>query len=178
VTLAAYLLSAMVAWFPCRLHRVEPIESCTARYESIAADVAAVVSDPAERVANVAQAALRLVAIADLESGFALDVDDLSCNAARGKKRCDQAGAWSIWQIHIEGGIVLDARGFRKFQGQPLEWQDAHASEVIRGPDFRDRKVAARVALHMLRQAGVEQWTQGRNARALSDAWLYRHPGP
>lgn len=78
-----------------------------ARYDAIAADVAAVVYAPdavllyAGPRARAHTAAL-LVAVAVLESGLAADVDRGPCYRGRDGRgpRCDRGRAYSLWQVH------------------------------------------------------------------------------
>lgn len=78
-----------------------------ARYEAIAADVAAVVYAPDAVVLYAgprarAHTAALLVAVAVLESGLAADVDRGPCYRGRDGRgpRCDRGRAHSLWQVH------------------------------------------------------------------------------
>ena len=78
-----------------------------ARYEAIAADVAAVVYAPDAVVLYAgprarARTAALLVAVAVLESGLAADVDRGPCYRGRDGRgpRCDRGRAFGLWQVH------------------------------------------------------------------------------
>ncbi len=106
-----------------------------ARYQSIAADIAAVVLDPAEQPIvsgsnGRARTAAQLVAIASMESGFAPDVDVGPCFRGldgRGP-RCDGGRAASVFQLHAgRHGTVAEL--------------------------FADRPRAVRAALHLVQRS-------------------------
>lgn len=161
--LAAYILHAMMTWVPPS--QQPGGEDVEARYRSIAADIADVAADPSEPGLFAAPSGLseslqlevqqvmnatQLAAIASYESGYARFVDLGQCNdptyKADGRGGCDGRAAWSIWQIHTMGGLVLTDK---EFVGR---WYAKDLSHVINGPDLiRDRKLAARIALHILR---------------------------
>lgn len=166
--LTAYVLRAMLAWVPLSQHAyVEDVAVTETRYESIAADIAAVAADPNEPGlrpapsdpsysdedklwAQQAGNAIQLAAVASYEGGYQGFVDSGRCNDPTykpdGRGSCDGRQAWSIWQIHTMGGIVLTDR---EFVGR---WYATDLTHVVNGPDLiKDRKLAARVALHMMR---------------------------
>lgn len=159
--LVKYILSAMVAWVPLGNHAfVESRTVTEARYQSIASDIVEVALDPKEPsvLTSVELAgndvavgtALLLANIGSLEGGFQAFVDDGTCNRPdfkpNGQGDCDHGIAWSIWGLHTMGGIQLTETEFLgRFYATDL-------THLINGPDLiRDRKVAARVALHMAR---------------------------
>lgn len=110
-----------------------------ARYQAIAADVAAVVYEPGAPVLYAgprarAHTAALLVAVAVLESGLAADVDLGPCYRGRDGRgpRCDRGRSASCWQIRLEPGE-------RTREG----WTQADL--------FADRRKAIRVALRLMR---------------------------
>jgi hypothetical protein len=169
--LVAYVLKAMMSWSPVSQHTpAEKQEDAEARYKSIAEDIAEVAMDPIESVAPVdlrsvdgrvlvqssdAKNAILVAAVASLETNFAKFVDDGTCNQpgykpdARGS--CDGRNAWTMWQLHTMGGIVI--RGDEivgRAYATPEEL--ANPSLLWTGPKLvADRKGAARVALHEMR---------------------------
>src|SRR5205823_6059111 len=83
--LTTYLLSAMLSWMPARnqQHR-ETADAAQARYETIAADVAATALDPNEPPVyqgpdGRVKTALVLLSLAFWESAFRVDVDRGQC---------------------------------------------------------------------------------------------------
>lgn len=99
-TLASYLVSAMTAWTPPQQHP-EGAEVARQRYESIARDIATVVSDEKEFPIFAGdhgrtQTALLLAAIASFESAFRADVDD-------GRVRGDSGVSWCVMQVQVRG---------------------------------------------------------------------------
>lgn len=99
--MAAWVLGAMVTWSPPEAHHREGAKAALARYESIAHDLALVVSDEKEAPlfdgpTGRAQTALLLAAVASMESDFRKDVDT-------GKLRGDNGRSWCILQIQVYG---------------------------------------------------------------------------
>lgn len=151
--LAAYLLTAMVAWVPLSYHHVfDRKEQVTRdRYESIAEDIAAVSLDPAQKplFADVhskvtgelvqdgrMETALLLTSIASWESHFEAAVD--SCELVG-----DNGHAFSMWQMHQPRARVCG-----------------------------DRRAAIRVAIGMIRESfdSCNQWgAQNRIVPVLAD---------
>jgi hypothetical protein len=96
---------------------------------------------------------------------------------------CDGGFANSMWQIHDEGGIVLDGQGWRHVNGAK-DLESAFTGETMRA----DRKAAIRVALHMVRQsllahAGLCQYTgepgpcpKGALRLSFASRWWAAHP--
>lgn len=159
-TLRQHVFDLMTTWAP---KNTMP-NSDIMHYGSVALDIATVVLDEApiwKDDVNHSRTATLLTTIAFWEGHFWKHVDDGSCNdQARRKKDsklvnllartgdCDGGYAYSIWQIHPEGGIVLTSDG-----GWKHYW-DARSDDVVKYDGIsmlQDRKVAARVALHMLR---------------------------
>ena len=63
---------------------------------------------------------------------------------------CDGGRAYSLWQIHGGGGLVLLASGGYVSRGQAGSEQDG--SQLVTAQDLiTDRKIAAKTALHMIR---------------------------
>lgn len=123
-----------------------------ARYQAIAADVAAVVYAPDAPVLYAgprarAHTAALLVAVAVLESGLAADVDLGPCYRGRDGRgpRCDRGRAYSLWQVHdpaVEGDRRAAARAALRRLRSSWAWAAARGREV--GWD------AATVATHRL----------------------------
>lgn len=100
-TLAAYLLSAMIAWMPTKVHNREGESAALKRYEAIATDIAKVALDENEIPLFAGedgrtQTALLVASIASYESHFRADVD-------AGKARGDNGVSWCIMQIQVHG---------------------------------------------------------------------------
>jgi hypothetical protein len=57
-----------------------------------------------------------------------------------------------MWQLHPEDGLTFDRDLFTFARNRSASWREEHASEIFDGHALvRDRKLAARMALHMLR---------------------------
>lgn len=85
----------------------ETVEQLTARYQSIASDIAAVVETDAPLARGPRgreQTAAILVAVSWLESGWAPDVDASRCYRGRSgrSKRCDSGRAHTIYQMQFD----------------------------------------------------------------------------
>lgn len=152
--LTSYLLAAMTAWMPIRSHaHAEAPEATEARYEQIAADVAQIALDPDEAPLfqgedGRVKTALLLLSVALHESGFRGEIDAGRCKPYE----CDHGKAFSIWQLHPEDGLIFDGDVFTFARNRPASWRTDHASEIFDGASLvRDRRLAARMALHMLR---------------------------
>src|SRR4051794_30812822 len=96
--LAAYLVSAMTTWTPPQ-HHPEGATAAAKRYESIALDIATVVSDEKEAPVFAGehgrtQTALLLAAIASFESAYRADVDN-------GRVRGDGGVSWCVMQVQV-----------------------------------------------------------------------------
>lgn len=159
--ITAYLVAAMLSWSPAKDHAPDTEAETTARYTAIADDIAAVVQDSSEGAIfkddpAKARTALQLAGVAFFESRFWSYVDTGKCNDREWRAKqptstslCDGGLAWSLWQIHtrftngraaVLDGIALDGDGWK------------HDSSGFVGKQLlADRKLAARVALHMLR---------------------------
>lgn len=158
-TLIRIFLQAMISWIPLGAHVPEPESEVLVRYTSIATDVAEIVSDPKEpllpKTRSRGDMGFVLLSIASLEGGFQKFVDDGTCNQktfvpdARGS--CDNHQAWSIWQVHVGSGLILSATGVTNAFYAAIEARE-HPERVIYGSHLiADRKLAARVALHIVR---------------------------
>jgi hypothetical protein len=152
--LTGYLLAAMMAWMPVRNHaRIEAADVTEARYEQIATDIAQIALDPDEAPLfpgedGRVKTGLLLLSVAFHESGFRGDVDAGKCKPYE----CDHGKAFSMWQLHPEDGLIFDGDVFTFARNRPSSWREDHSSEIFDGPTLvRDRKLAARMALHMLR---------------------------
>jgi hypothetical protein len=100
-TLAAYIMTAMVAWMPLKEHHREGEAAALKRYEAIATDVATVALDPNEDPLFAgedgrSQTALLIASIASFESHFRADVD-------QGKARGDHGVSVCIMQVQVHG---------------------------------------------------------------------------
>lgn len=163
--LIAYLVAAMLLWSPTKDHRPDSPEQTTARYESIAETIAHVTLDPTETplfrgMNGRERGAVQLAAIAFFESKFWSYVDDGLCNdhawrhlharrGTPGEPICDGGLAVSLWQVHTRfgldnhlDGILLEGQGWRHGVGGFIE------SDLL-----SNRELAARVALHSVRQS-------------------------
>jgi hypothetical protein len=156
-SLVRYLVAAMTFWSPLREHAPEPPGVVLERYTAIATDIAEVCLDPKEPPLFLApdgrmQTGVLLASLAFHEGRFFKFVDDGTCNE-RGYKAdrrgtCDNGRAYSIWQIQPgKPGLIL-------FGDSWSWWNSRTAESRITGEDLiRDRRLAARVSLHMARQS-------------------------
>jgi hypothetical protein len=172
--LTSYLLAAMTAWMPMKNHaRSEAPEVTEGRYQQIAEDIATIALDPDEAPLfqgedGRVKTALLLLSVALHESAFRGDVDAGKCKPYE----CDHGKAFSMWQLHPEDGLVFDSDLFTFARNRPTSWREEHASEIFDGPALvRDRKLAARMALHMLRYSM-------KNAHSLAIYTGEGHNGP
>jgi hypothetical protein len=156
MSLIAYLFVALTAWLP---------NVPSAMRTSVAEDIAAVVEDPSEPAiwgeGGKALNALVLASLAYHESGLASYVDEGKCNdelwrkSPEGRKiiaggDCDSGYAFSIFQIHTGRGLALSPRGIRYLP----QTSGVDARLLIHGGDLtRDRRLAVRVALHIVRSS-------------------------
>lgn len=97
-SLSAWLFTAIASWVPPAQHRA-PLADTTARYESIASDLAAVALDPAEAPLFVgpdgrARTALLLASTARFESTFRADIDQQTVGTG------DGGVAFCLGQLH------------------------------------------------------------------------------
>lgn len=165
--LVTYLVAAMLFWSPAKEHAPAPPAETEARYTAIATDIATVVLDENEQTLfpgdmEKAETGLQVAGMAFFESRFWVYVDDGRCNDRTWRKKhfgeqpiCDGGIAFSLWQIQTRylapRGRALPA----KLDGIALVgdgWE--HAPDGYKGRDLlADRKTAARVALHMMRQS-------------------------
>lgn len=183
-TLTLYILGAMNTWTPPKVlvqtKRDPTEEKVRARYESIATDISKVALDPDEepryKGANArTKQALLYAALAGLESRYRGDVDEGRCP----KMECDAGYAWTLWQLHPEGGVVLDGTGYAFARNKPRAWLLEHASSVLHGPDLiLNRILALKVVARFLRAHGVAPWTTGPQARSMVEAYVQAHPPP
>lgn len=153
---AAWLLGLALASVPIEKAKNPPgwdesAEERTRRYESIAADLAAVVYDPSERPAYDgpqarARTAALMLGVAIMESGLARDVDLGPCyrGLSGTGPRCDRGRAFCVMQVHADGVGRTTREGWT---GEEL---------------FADRRKCFRAALHLIRAsfhhaAGADQ---------------------
>lgn len=119
-----WLLGAMASWVPLATSAEHT------RYAAIAADLARVTLDPAEKPAfdgedGRAKTALLLAAIASFESGYRADVDD-------GRTRGDNGDSWCLMQVRVIG-----------------KTRDGYTGQDL----VRDRTKCFRVALRIVRES-------------------------
>ena len=159
MTLSTYILTFILTTSPARAHAAEGKEAYETRAATIADDIVAVVSEETEPAVfpqddDRHKTATLIATLAFWESNFQLYVDNGSCDDRAWRKTregratllsgdCDGGWAYSMFQIHPEGGIALEPGGgwhheFGAIDGQAM---------------LADRKVAVRVALHMARQS-------------------------
>jgi hypothetical protein len=189
--LTTYLLTAMLAWVPAKAHQArETADATQARYASIASDVAIVASDPAEPPLfqgsdGRVRTALLLLSVAYWESAFRPDVDGGRCKPPE----CDNGHAFTLWQLHPEDGYIFDGDVYTYARNRSPSWRAEHTSEIFDGQALvRDRKLAAKIALHILRfsiknSGSLAIYTgeghNGPKARQRMDyaaRWLKSHP--
>lgn len=191
----AHVLKMMKTWAPARSMPNHDIS----HYPFIARDITDVVlSEPPLWPGDTDRwrTAVLLTTMAFWEGHFWVHVDDGSCNDGVWRKTkagvtrmattgdCDGGWAVSLWQIHPEGGIVLTDDG-----GWKHLW-DAPGSKAIGSKEMlADRRLAARVALHMLRKSlrmsgGLVGYTgegscpcpKAQARLAASESWWHKHP--
>jgi hypothetical protein len=186
--LIAYLVGFLLAMCPVKNHAPpltpgtgETPEEVTARYEAVAQDIAAVLLDPDETPLYTGdhgreRGALVLAALAFEESGMRKDVDEGLCKKGDPRGDSDSCGAFTMWQIHTAGGLVLDGTGFKVLLAQPAAWQAEHTKDALHATDIlHDRKKAVRLALHMA-HVSIDNWTRGRAAKGDAQRWWAAHP--
>jgi len=173
-TLATYLLSAMVAWMPPKVHHREGEAAALLRYEAIATDIAKIALDENEQPLFAGedgrtQTALLVASIASFESHFRADVDE-------GKARGDNGVSWCLMQVQVHGKT---AEG----------WTGA---ELV-----NDRTKCLKAGLHLIRESfamckhmplrhklsgytvgtcGSDTASEWRVGRAVK--WMKEHPTP
>jgi hypothetical protein len=163
-----YLLAAMVSWVPIanQVSNGESAESAQARYEATASDIIETVyadDEPAVFLGadgNI-KSALELAAIGSFEGGFQKFVDEGGCNVkgfkADRRGSCDGGTAYTIWQIHPMSGLMLKGTGITSVYYNQQAAKE-HPEDVWTGAKLvADRKMAAKVALHLIRISYQEQ---------------------
>jgi hypothetical protein len=172
--LASYLLSAMVAWMPPKVHHREGEAAALQRYEAIANDIAKVALDETEQPLFAGedgrtQTALLVASIASFESHFRADVDE-------GKARGDNGVSWCLMQVQVHG----------------------KTAEGWTGPELvNDRTKCLKAGLHLIRESfsmckhlplrhklsgytvgtcGSDSASEWRIGRAVK--WMKEHPTP
>lgn len=130
----------------------ETKEERHARYESIAADIEAVVSKGDGIHGKPEQDAAVLVAVTYLESGFAKDVDVGPCyRPTADNQRCDSGRAACIAQIRIRDGVTSE---------------HTHGIGGLTQTDlFKDRKKCLAISRFMLRRSFRACAKEGPDAR-------------
>jgi hypothetical protein len=173
-TLSAYIVTAMVAWMPLKVHYREGEAAARERYEAIARDIATVALDEAETPLFAGedgrtQTALLVASIASYESYFRADVDN-------GKARGDHGVSWCLMQVQVHGKTAEGWTG----------------EELI-----QDRTRCIRAGLHRIRQSftwckhlplrhklsgytvgtcTADTASESRIGRAIK--WMKEHPAP
>jgi hypothetical protein len=156
-----YLLGALAAWMPPQSAEMRD------RQQSVASDIASVVEDPSEPPLfgdkGIEMNGLLLASLAVMEGGLAKYVDSGLCNDVKWRAThkpmlrngdCDGGKAYSLWQIHPGAGLVLVASGGYA----SLPYAGPSLGVEVRAKDLTsDRAVAARTALHILRQSFSEK---------------------
>jgi hypothetical protein len=189
--LTTYLLTAMLSWMPTKNHQArETQDAAKTRYESIAADVAAVTLDPSEPALfqgsdGRVKTALVVLSVAFWESAFRVDVDSGQCKPPE----CDNGHAFTLWQLHPEDGFIFDGDVYTFARNRSAAWRADHASEIFDGAALvRERKLAAKIALHMIRYSvkaagslGIYTGERGNGPKAQTRMnhavkWLKGHP--
>ena len=162
MSLAKFLLLAMLSWVPAKL-QPEGAAAATARYESIAADVAEVVErddEPAIYGGSKTLTALVVLSIAKSESAYWQRVDEGRCHS----EECDRGLAVGMWQFHPGMGLAFDGLGWK---------YDANG---YRAKDFiADRKMTIRMVLHLLRGPHGAGWDGTSRMQRATD-FLASHP--
>lgn len=176
--LAAWVLSFMIASSPpasAVKHRHEvDLAHVGTRYAQIAEDITSVALDPVESLKDRPGAALWLAAQALCESAFDWRVDAGKCTPGT----CDNGKAWSMWQIHDEGGLVFLGAKYTYARVMSAAWREEHFREIYDGPALvRDRRLAARMALHM-RRVSPQQWSTWKCAASSAATWTSANPFP
>lgn len=204
--LAAYLAAATLSWSPAAEHlprtHVEADEAAVVAFrEAIASDVAEVVEDPNEQPLfpgdlSKGETIIQIGALAFFEGRFWSYVDDGSCNNAAWKKArghdpllCDGSSAWTLWQLHDGFGTPHGWDHGLAFDGDVWRYD----SRGYKGRDLvRDRKVAARMALHFARKSLKASGTlcgytgepagsgcpKAKQRRDLARSYFLAHPPP
>ncbi len=179
-TLILYILKAMLSWVPLANFSPVAPEHTMARYTVIAEAIADVTLDPAEsavfprqvramnlppltpdemRTEDILGNALALASTGAFEGGYLEYVDDGSCNDPSWRLKhpdiirhgdCDGGHAWTIWQIHTMGGLVLTGPYVTGYMY--VEGARQHPETIVTGPKMiADHRLASRTALHILR---------------------------
>jgi len=136
----------------------------TVDYAELARDLA-LVSQEAPLARGPRFTGALLAALAFFEGAFLSYVDDGSCNSDRWRlqayakhitwstKICDAGNAFSLWQIHPEGGVVFTANGEWEHRGA-FDAMGRARDGVITGKMLTiDRITAIRVALAFVRKS-------------------------
>lgn len=184
-----YLLVAMKAWSPARTMPHKDI----GHYDAIATDIASVVLSPSEPTLFVGdddkhRTAILITTLAFFEGRFLTYVDNGDCNDRGWRKEawkkkqiwapniCDGGYAYTLWQIHDEGGIEL-SNG---------EWTYKFGS--VKGADMvANRQLAVTTALHFVRKSlrvshglcgytGDDGCSKATTRMRFAHAWLEHHP--
>lgn len=147
-----YVLVAMREWAPSNTI----VETHSQQhFSAFAKDLVTVALDPGEpslfsNDAYKAKSAVLLATIAYFEGHFWDYVDDGRCNHDPDNKllvngHCDHNKAFSLWQLHVDNGVVITEDGL---------WAWNLQGNGIKGDDIiNDRKLAAKLAMHMLRSS-------------------------
>jgi hypothetical protein len=171
--LASWLLAALLTWSPARTHPTETPAQWESRAAAIADDVAGVVTDPVEGACGTcATRGLVVLAVGFQESNYDARVEEGRCRP----HTCDNGRAWSAWQIQTDTGITFDGTRVVWAHGRTPAWLLDHPGDVISGPMLvLDRKLAARVALHVWRTA-PSLFSTLKAVRLVVATWTRLHP--
>ena len=158
----------------------ESLEAAVVR-RRVELGIATVIDDPNEPsvYGSKSRDASVLASLVSFEGGLNPYVDDGRCNDTTWRAThadilragdCDGGHAWTEFQIHAEGGLALVGTGWSVWKWAPA------GSVKITGPDLvADPSLAARVALHILRQNGMTGYTgEGRETHPKADTRLKR----
>lgn len=174
MTLSAYLLAALLVWSPPKTHPNEEPSAWDARARDIAADIAEIANEPVEATRTPPwKTGLTVLGIGFQESNFDLVVEQGHCRP----HTCDNGTAWSAWQIHTgRNGLTFEGLKYLEAESRPKVWLDVHFAEVIQPAQLiADRKTAARMALHMWRQA-PRIFSTAKWVIEVRDTYAAKHP--
>ncbi len=184
-----YLLVAMKTWSPAKTMPHKDIS----HYDAIAQDIASVVLSPSEPTLfegddDKHRTAILITTLAFFEGRFLTYVDNGDCNDGAWRKEawnkkeiwapniCDGGYAYTLWQIHDEGGIEL-SNG---------EWTYKFGS--VKGTDMvANRQLAVVTALHFVRKSlrvshglcgytGDDGCSKATTRMRFAHAYLEHHP--
>jgi len=164
IHLIAMCIVALQSWLPPSSYLESQRVDIEQREQGVCSDIVSVFHDPVDPEPPIyetpEQDVLQFAWLARLEGGMSPYVDDGRCNDPtwrRAHKKlidsgvagCDGGKAYSQWQIHTDGGIYLvPGGGYIAWPYAPKGSTYLHGRDLI-----ADRKVAARAAIHIVRQS-------------------------